>query len=263
MIIFASRNESLPPMKRILLLIFLALWCSCAAAQSILYIGNSYTYYNDSPSILDSLALSTGRRPQIEKFTKGGYTMARHLSEEQCREKIARGGYDYVILQDQSVQPALIGTRDGLRVLKDMMEMIEFVRRHNPQAKIILEITWGRRSGNDAMDKYGKTIEKYPYIFESYNSMQQALSRGIRAEAIMFDTGIADVGKTWSEIRRIEPDLQLYCKDGSHPSYAGSYLAATVIYTAIYGKPLGRKAFHGQLDSRTARLIRRTAWKNR
>ncbi len=250
-------------MKKIFLLLSIALISLTSRAQNILYIGNSYTYYNDSPAIFDSLARSQGRTPCISKFTKGGYTMQRHICEKECRDLIRKGGYDIVILQDQSVNPALIGTKDAGFVIDGMREMIEFVRTHNPQARIILEITWGRRDGDNVLSGYKKYAEKYPKIFFDYSTMQAALTRGVKVEAMMFGTEYSDVGTAWSQVREQKPNLKLYVKDGSHPSYAGSYLAATVIYTSVYGKPLRGKVFNGRLAPRTARFLRRTAWKNR
>ena len=250
-------------MKKIFLLLFIAMASLAARGQNILYIGNSYTYYNDSPAIFDTLAQSQGRTPKISKFTRGGYSMSRHLGEQECRKLICKGDYDIVILQDQSVNPALIGTKDATFVIDGMREMIEFVRKHNPQARIILEITWGRRDGDNTLSGYRIYADKYPKIFFDYRTMQAALTRGVKAEATMFGTEYADVGTAWAAVREQKPELGLYVKDGSHPSYAGSYLAAAVIYTTVYDKPLKGKSFDGQLDSRTARFLRRTAWKTR
>ena len=47
--------------------------------------------------------------------------------------------------------------------------------------------------------------------------------------------------------------------DGSHPSYAGSYLAAAVICTTLTGAPFGAAPSDGLLDPDTAAYLRRVA----
>jgi len=42
------------------------------------------------------------------------------------------------------------------------------------------------------------------------------------------------VGLAWARIRQTDPAIDLYYRDGSHPSPAGSYLAACAIYAAIF-----------------------------
>jgi hypothetical protein len=51
---------------------------------------------------------------------------------------------------------------------------------------------------------------------------------------------VAAVGDAWVVARKQRPDLDLYVSDGSHPSPAGSYLAACVIYATLTGRsPVG------------------------
>lgn len=54
-------------------------------------------------------------------------------------------------------------------------------------------------------------------------------------------------------------DIELYAADGSHPSYAGSYLAAAVICTTLTGAPFGAAPSDGLLDPDTAAYLRRVA----
>ena len=40
--------------------------------MKILFIGNSYTYYNDMPALLESLMCENGYDAKIHSVTKGG-----------------------------------------------------------------------------------------------------------------------------------------------------------------------------------------------
>jgi hypothetical protein len=51
------------------------------------------------------------------------------------------------------------------------------------------------------------------------------------------------VAAAWLAAWRREPTLALYSPDGLHPSVAGSYLAALVMYSALYDRtPVGLPA---------------------
>ena len=54
---------------------------------------------------------------------------------------------------------------------------------------------------------------------------------------------MAPVGIAWENCLRRHPGIALYQADGQHPTEAGSYLAACVMYCTLFGKsPLGLPA---------------------
>ena len=69
-------------------------------------------------------------------------------------------------------------------------------------------------------------------------------------------------GKAWDQVHRDHPDLDLYGPDGSHPSPAGSYLAACVCFAVIHGpESVARlSAFPGARDA-DAKILRDAATK--
>ena len=220
--------------------------------RSVLFIGNSYTYYNLVPGIVRELASFEGRDLRVEMFTIGGCTMERHLEQADCRDLIERGGYDFVVLQDQSLHPALIGTPDDQGIAGHMEAIVAHIRTHNPKVSPYIEMTWGRRDGY--------TERKFDYDFlRSYASMQERIRVNTLAEAEAVGAGCIPVGVAWSRVRTERPDIELYAADGSHPSYAGSYLAAAVICTTLTGAPFGATPSDGLLDPDTAAYLRRVA----
>ena len=57
-----------------------------------------------------------------------------------------------------------------------------------------------------------------------------------------------------------QPELNLYVADKRHPSLAGSYLAACVVFSALTGKsPVGNSYLAG-IDAPTAKFLQETAW---
>lgn len=128
------------------------------------------------PGIVRELASFEGRDLRVEMFTIGGCTMERHLEQADCRDLIERGGYDFVVLQDQSLHPALIGTPDDQGIAGHMEAIVAHIRTHNPKVSPYIEMTWGRRNGY--------TERKFDYDFlRSYASMQERIRVNTLAEA--------------------------------------------------------------------------------
>jgi hypothetical protein len=172
---------------------------------------------------------------------------------------VDKGGYDYVMLQDQSILPTLNGTADDAGSAEQMTKMIKRVRKSSPDAKVSLEITWGRKFGNNNFGKYAKYIEKYPQFYSSYDAMQQRLMDVMTAEAEQNNAMLTPVGYAWQIVMHEREDINLYHKDNHHQSYAGSYLSAAVAYLTIYGEKFGENAANCKLDAATATYLRSVA----
>ena len=91
------------------LLWLMALSSSSLYAQpdSILFIGNSYTYGNNMSAIFDNLAKSAGDTFYVERIAKGGYTLESHVTDANHVAKILERKWNYVFLQDQSQVPTI------------------------------------------------------------------------------------------------------------------------------------------------------------
>jgi hypothetical protein len=67
-------------------------------------------------------------------------------------------------------------------------------------------------------------------------------------------------GVAWAEALMRRPQLSLWAGDGTHPSRAGSYLAACVFETMLtHRTPVGNRFTDG-LDLSLARFLQRVAW---
>ncbi len=225
----------------------------------MLFIGNSYTYYHTYPAIFKEIAWHEGHYADCNIFISGGYTMKAHLANPHSMEQVDKGGYDYVMLQDQSILPTLNGTADDAGSAMQMTKMIIRVRESSPAAKVLLEITWGRKFGNNNFGKYEKYIEKYPHFYSSYDAMQQRLIDVMTAEAAHNDALINPVGLAWQIVMHERPDINLYHTDNHHQSYAGSYLAAAVAYLTIYKQPFGNTPADCKLKPEIAAYLRSVA----
>ena len=89
-----------------------------------------------------------------------------------------------------------------------------------------------------------------------------------RTEDMMLSVGnevgalIIPVGLAYQEAYRQRPDIKLQMDyDGSHPTLAGQYLAAGVVYGSLYGKsPVGNPYdYFGALDKDTKAFVQEVA----
>lgn len=225
----------------------------------MLFIGNSYTYYHTYPAIFKEIAWHEGHYADCNIFISGGYTMKAHLANPHSMEQVDKGGYDYVMLQDQSILPTLNGTADDAGSAEQMVKMVNRVRESSPKAKVLLEITWGRKFGSNNFGKYEQYIEKYPHFYSSYDAMQQRLIDVMTAEAEQNSALLNPVGLAWQFVMHERPDINLYHTDNHHQSYAGSYLAAAVAYLTIYQQPFGNAPANGKLSPEIASYLRAVA----
>lgn len=97
-----------------------------------------------------------------------------------------------------------------------------------------------RRPGNARPDadvgKKGRLRRSGPAGAKSLLATYLNLARKEKA-------AVAPVGIAWENCLKRHPGIALYQADGQHPTEAGSYLAACVMYCTLFGKsPLGLPA---------------------
>ena len=71
-------------------------------ALNILFIGNSHTYFNDMPLMVQRRVEEDGHNCRVVMIAHGGWYLAQHVEEPDVRFNIKFGHYDYVVLQEHS-----------------------------------------------------------------------------------------------------------------------------------------------------------------
>ena len=92
-----------------------------------------------------------------------------------------------------------------------------------------------------------------------YESMQDAIDFGYQAIARELGAPVAPVGIAWRAVKTQAPSLELWMNDGSHPSTAGSYLAACVFYTVLFRQSPEGLSFPAALSMGQARMLQAVA----
>src|SRR5215217_4480944 len=214
--------------------------------RKALFLGNSFTYENNLPQIVASLAASAGDVLSYDEHLIGGYTLRNHYTDSLSRNKIRADSWDYIVLQEQSQLPAFIiptAFMDGFSDLKT------FIRQNKPCAQLTSFMTWGYKNGDATNCPSNPTVC-------TYSGMQGLITSRYMQMSHLYESEVTPVGVVWEYIRSNYPNVNLYQVDEIHPSITGSYLAACCFYTCLFRKsPLLISSNFG-LDSNTALVIR-------
>lgn len=187
--------------------------------QRVLFIGNSHTYFNDMPFLFQSMTQSGQAKADgipgafATMIVHGGRLLSEHIREPEVQYNIKYGAYDYVVVQ-QAAHPF-----PGKEILlADGKTLADWI--HAAGAQMVGYMTWAEKAHP----------EHQTIMTESYTALCE-------------QTGsiLAPVGAVWERILQDkDAPVGLFYTDGEHASLAGSYLAASVLYAAIYGKsPVG------------------------
>lgn len=194
----------------------------------ILWIGNSYTYFNDVPAMVQNIGALNGVSVSPTRILKGGERLKGHLQNPQLHEQIKKGGWDFVVIQENSSLPAYSTKFVAEEVKPYAAEIDSLVKAYTPEATTVYYMTWGHRNGNIRQTDYP--------LDDNYEDMQARLVTSYTEMAFENNGLLAPVGRAWREIRRNHPEIDLYTEDNFHPSLAGSYLVANTIFATILGK---------------------------
>lgn len=204
--------------------------------MNILFIGNSYTYFNDLPAVFAALANENGRDVTACSVTRGGRRLNQFSdAEDDCTEELCavladRGPFDVVFLQEQSMLPY----RDYDAFFNGAAHVAGTVRAAGAK-RLCFYVTWGRRPNCPTLAEMGWTHDTMTAgLHEAYFRAAEALSMEC-----------ADVGAAFHQFVAADNGDFLYDPDGSHPSYAGTALAALVMYKTVFGEmPVQTASLH-------------------
>lgn len=246
-------------MKLKIILIALLLYSSHFLAQNtkrVLFLGNSYTVYNNLPQMTANAAASVGKTLIFDVNAPGGYYIGQHVTNAISLAKIQVGNWDNVVLQDQSLALAYPGY--FMNGIHSSIEMDSIIKSHNACAQTLFYGTWGRKNG----DSY---ICSQPYcqvntvITRDFYQMNSDIQTHYKVFADSIKASMTPVGAVWANIRQQHPSIELFDPDESHPSLAGTYAAACSFYAAIFRSDPTQIIFNPGLSNTEAMHIRQAA----
>ncbi|MEZ4977678.1 MAG: T9SS type A sorting domain-containing protein [Chitinophagales bacterium] len=226
----------------ILFLFFLLSFSKAQVSKRVLFLGNSYTYVNNLPNLIDQLAISAGNDLIYDSNTPGGYTFQGHSTNATSLNKIASNQWDYVVLQEQSQIPSFPPSQVATDCYPYAAILNDSILSNNPCTEPLFYMTWGRKNGDASNCAF------YPPLC-TYAGMQDRLKTSYMELATNNNASVAPVGVAWEMVRNLYPSIELYSPDESHPSLAGSYLAACVFYSSIFRETSLGLSYTAGLDS--------------
>lgn len=193
-------------------------------ALHVLFIGNSYTYFNNLPEMFAKLAEAGHQKKIIYAMqAPGGLRLKDHWTRPETRTALSTSKWDYVVLQDQSTLGTNYYFEGKPRIPSDELfhpYAVDFAKAiKDANAIPVFYLTWARK--------------KVP---EDQAALNAAYMRATRETKSI----VAPAGLAWAEVEKDDPNINLFYRDGSHPSPAGTYLNACVFYATIFGRsPVG------------------------
>ena len=198
--------------------------------MKLLFIGNSFTARNDLPEMLAHLAVAGAARLDHQLIWAGGASLRAHWNKGEAQEAIGSGKFDYVVLQEQSTLPV----KNASRMHENVRLFDETIK--SAGSKTALYMTWARQHAPETQRA----------ITDAYDQIGRELG-----------ATIVPVGIAWEKFLARHDAPVLHDKDKSHPTLAGSYLAACVFYVVLFKRSPAWAP--DTIDPKLARLLQQAA----
>lgn len=224
---------------------------------SILFIGNSLTYLRghgkDNYFLLyfERMARKAGYQVQISRVTKGGQKLSNwanpgNADGKRAYQAIRKKKWDVVVLQENTDY----ATAHNSSFQKAAKKLSGVIYKNNPDTRLIYNCTWAYQKGKKISGK-----------FYSYSKMQQLLNQHYRQAAKATGGEISWAGNAFLQCRKQNKNIALYVKDNNHPSRYGSFLSASSMYAAVFGRNPMKSGYCFSGDKKKSRCLQRIAAK--
>lgn len=221
-----------PGAVRLLLFCWMMAGASGWAAEGplrVLFIGNSYTYYNNLAGMVEGLSAG---RIQALAVTRGGTTLGELYTLTDAREVLRASRWDVVVLQEQSTLG--VSQFNGDMVVNDPAGFFTWARIWDEEirragARTVFYNAWTRKGRG----------ELQPHLDWAHAFIGRELGAALLPVGAAF--GLAG-------------GVELFAPDGTHPSAAGSYLAACVAVMVLVRGECADRVEGVLMDNAAARL---------
>ena len=176
------------------------------AEYAILFIGNSLTYTNNLPTLVESLAADNGVAVSTTMEAKPNYAIVDHWQDGAVQRLIRSGQYDFVVIQQGPSSQ-----NDGYEMLvNDGKQYARLCEQYN--AKLAYFMVWPSRA-----------------YYHTFNGVITNYTLGAEANNAI----LCPVGQVWKDHFDRTNDFSYYGPDQFHPSLEGSRVAAKVILSSL------------------------------
>lgn len=198
--------------------------CAPVEDLGVLFVGNSYMNLHALPERVANLGAAGGIAIDVAKVTMGGQSFEYHVARPKTAQTLAARPWDAVILQSHSLDP--LRNREGF--MRAGAQLGDSVREVG--AEPLLFETWPRRAGHNLYN-YFEPAGGTP------KAMQAAVTARYASLAEAEHMRVVPVGRAWMQVLAGHPEIDLFANDGAHPSAAGAYLGACVVFSVLTRRP--------------------------
>ncbi len=182
----------------------------------VLIIGNSLTYYNNMPAILEGVASNSNTAVESQMVVMPGAMLQDHWNGTVAKAAISEGDWDFVILQEVPLLGSL--TINGKMMVQDRAYFHHYVR---------LFVDHIRTTGSQPILLLPWPRQKHPEHLEQMIYAHMEIGREL-------EVPVVPAGFAWEKVVQSAGPM-LYMQDGVHPTPAGTYLTSIVIYSTLIG----------------------------
>ena len=216
--------------------------------ETILFIGNSYLYYNDSlhnhfKRMVEEYKNDFDGGASVKSSTNGGSRLKHHDVERLIQPKAisAIEKFELVILQRGSSESLNEANR---------MEFSYFAKKHIDAIKM--------NDSDAALYMTHAYVEPHKRFMKNQIKLISDTYTKIGNENQVL---VIPVGMAFDRAYREKPNIKLHEPDGTHPNLLGTYLAACTVFASIYDKsPIGIKYdYFGAINDQDKRFLQRIA----
>ncbi len=192
-----------------------------------LFIGNSFTYFNNMPKLVEVISESlSGLHIKTEMVAIGGARLEDLWKQGSALAAIRKQHWDYVVMNEQSALGG--GIANGEKRIGDPANFYKYATMFDTEiqkagAKTVIIMTWKDKNDRDRIQ----------------TDLNNAFLEFRKTHGII----LAPVSAAWAEAIKTAPEINLYFDDNHHPSKEGSYLEACTVYaTLTNNSPVGAPA---------------------
>ena len=216
--------------------------------EKILFVGNSFTYYNDGlhmhyGNLLRAANLYDEGRNELRMMTYSGSGLWEHPAA--LRSAVTNDDWDAVVMHDYSNGPLT----QWQRFVASSDKLAEIARGQG--ARPVLLMTWA----------YADQPEMTIQLAEAYTRRGKELAATVIPVGLAFAAAskILAINLYSPDLLRFEGGEPVYEKIVKHPSMAGTYLAACTVFATLTGRNPEGLIYTGGLDAEVARVLQRVA----
>ncbi len=173
----------------------------------ILFVGNSLTYTNQLPLLVEKEAKEHGLIVHTSLVAYPNYAIEDHWNDGKVRQLLEKERYDFLILQQGPSSLA-----EGRQMLLDYGAKFKSVCEAQ-QTQLVFYMVWPSLRYYQSFDK----------VIQNYTNAAQST-----------DALLCPVGSVWKAYIEQTKDRSYYGPDGFHPSEKGSTVAAQVIVKTLF-----------------------------